>query len=1112
MLTPESGSVLGPLLLLAIIAILVAGAYLLGRRAQRRDDSSLSALARVGRAILDAQLDVDAIGEVVYEQAGLIVDASNFQLGLIEGDDYVIKVWVRDGARLPSQRFAGRAREGIIGWVRQARQSLLVRDFQREWDQLPARPSYDLRKDAARAGVFVPLLAGGEAIGVMAIQSHTPNAFHEEHLRLLTVLASQAAGALQNAQRYQSDQVRIRQLQIIAQVTQQITAVQPLPDLFRQIVSLVHEAFGYYVVSVFIVDEAAGVVRLGASTAPEIASEAPSIEMGQGIIGWVAQHAAMIHAPDVTQEPRFRCLATVAETRAEVALPLLVENRVLGVLDVMDDEVNAFSAEDLNMLTTLAGQLSLAIQEASTYNAARRQSDRLATMVEASRAMVSILDIDDLVEEVVDLVVDYFGFDRVHIFVRSGERLVFRAGSGVHSGLWEIEQLSYALDEPGLIALAARTGEPVVSNNVLADPNYRPGPAVEDTRAEVAVPIRMGRLILGVFDVQSLEANAFTPEDVALVQGIADSLAVALRNASLYANEQRRRVLAETLRQLGTVLTSNLDLESVLEGILLALERVVAFDAGLILLRDETEIAYVVRAALGATEGVLGERVPGGGLAHEEMLWWLHDLTERHAAEDGGEKGESVIVPLEAGGDQIGYLVLERSGSEMLSDDERRIVETFAAQAAVAITNAQLFAAQQEEAWVTAALLQVAEAITSEVDPDAMLETIVRLTSLLAGVDRCGILEWRPDARYFAGRTARGLGAEAEADFCALALQPNQWPFLEHILSTHEPVWTGDGAGPEAPAPLVAVFGSAALLGIPLVTKGELMGLMLVDRAASAAGIDSRRLNILAGIAYLTALAMQSAQLQAEAAERERLERELEVARQIQTSFLPQEPPQIPGWEVATFYRPARRVGGDFYDFIPLGKGLCGFVVADVAGKGVPAALFMALSRTLIRAAALSRTSPSKTLERVNEMVIADVHTDLFVTVYYLVLEPETGLIRHATGGHNPPAYLPQDGPARYVRGQGMAIGVLDSIAIQERTMRLEPGEVIVLYTDGIVEAFNMNMQEFGADRFLATLESCRGASAGEIVSEISKTVLAFAEGEPQFDDMTLVVLKRLEQ
>ncbi|MBN1286592.1 MAG: SpoIIE family protein phosphatase [Anaerolineae bacterium] len=1103
-----------PLLLLAVMILLAAGlAYLWARRQRRAADANLRALAEIGQAILCTELEVDALCEAVYVQASAIVDTKNFQLGLFHGEDYEIKVWVRDGRLVPGERFPNAAGEGIVGWLRKTQRGLLVSDFKREWDQLPARPRYYATDSPVRSGVFVPLVAGGEAVGALAIQCYRPRAFKDEHLRLLTVLAALAAGIIQTARSFEQERAHARQLQLIAQVTNQLVAIQPLPDLFRQIVDLIHGTFGYHPVSVFMLDRAAGCVRLGASN---VLWDDEKIPLGKGLIGWAAGHAEVVHVPDVTRDARFRALAGALDTCAEVALPLLIEDRVLGVLDVQADRVAAFGEDDLDVLKMLAGQLALAIQEAATYDSERRQANRLATMVEASRAMVSILDIDDLLEEVVDLVVDYFGFERVHLFVRSGDRLVFRAGSGVHSGLWRIDRLSYGLDDPGLIPMAARRGAPVVSNDVYAEPDYVPGPAVEDTRAEVSVPIKLGGNLLGVFDVQSLEPDVFSEDDVALVQALADSTAVALRNASLYATEQRRRHLAETLRHVGTVLTSQRELPVVLNGILLALERVVDYDIGLILLPDPaTGAVYQVQAALGAPPDALGKAILRAGNVQEEILWWLHDMAGE--LEQGDERAhDTVVAPLALAGDEVGYLVVDRMGPDGLSEEDRQIVGTFAAQVAVAIANAQLFAAQQEEAWVTTALLQVAEAVNRETDIDAALETVARLTPLLAGVDGCAILRWDAATDSFYGGAVHGLAPEAEVAFHALHVAPEEWSFfVEDAVSAQNVVLLGAGMDAPLPPVLAGAFASPVLMGMPLVAKGSFLGLMLVDYVpVPETGMDDRRFTILAGIVQQTAMAMETARLQAEANERERLERELEVAQEIQTSFLPESAPQIAGWEVATFYRTARQVGGDFYDYFPLASGNWGLVIADVAGKGVPAALFMALCRTLIRVVAISRTSPGATLARVNDLVLADSRADMFVTVFYLVLDPQTGEIHYATAGHNPPLHVSaaggRAGRAHALEGRGLALGVMGGVEYEEHTERLQPGDVIVLYTDGVTEAVDLDEEEFGMERLTAEAERRRDRSAAEIVSAVADAVDAFAGDQPQFDDLTLVVIKRL--
>ncbi|MCC7208441.1 MAG: GAF domain-containing protein, partial [Anaerolineae bacterium] len=194
--------------LIVVVSLLSAGllalglivGYVRGRRrgaaqAQAPADADLDLIAGVGRAILGAQLRLEALTEIVYQQASKIVDTRNFQLGLFDGDAYLIKVWVRDGERLPDSRFGDGGHSGLIGWVRESAQGIRIADFRKEWDSLPARPSYD-SVNPPRSALFAPLIAGGEVLGLIAVQSEEPNAFSDEDLRLLTVLANQAAGAI----------------------------------------------------------------------------------------------------------------------------------------------------------------------------------------------------------------------------------------------------------------------------------------------------------------------------------------------------------------------------------------------------------------------------------------------------------------------------------------------------------------------------------------------------------------------------------------------------------------------------------------------------------------------------------------------------------------------------------------------------------------------------------------------------------------------------------------------------------------------------------------------------------------------------------------------------
>ncbi len=423
-------------------------------------------LAGVGNAILSVQLKVEALCEVVYQQATRIVETGNFQIGLFEGSDYAIKVWLKDAERLPPQRFAGKADEGIIGWVRRTGTGLLVRDFQREWDTLPARPTEYTHKPA-RSAIFAPLIAGGNTIGVIAVQSARADMFTDEDMRLLTLLANQASAAIRNAQIFEATQERARQLRLINEVSRQVTAIQPLPDLFRQIVTLIRDAFGYYAVSIFILDEKTNILHSKASSHQQFRGNAPGARTRSGLdrLGG--------GAPTDHPVPQRESGRTLPAQYGAGRHPLRDRRAAQGAEPGgrVCSTCKATGWTPSAMTTCLCskrwpGRSAMALQEAETYNAERRQTERINAMTEVARAVVSILDIDDLLDEVVDLVSESLGYDRVHLFLRVGERMVFRSGSGVYSGRWALEKVAYSVNGDGLIARVARSGQPEISGDI----------------------------------------------------------------------------------------------------------------------------------------------------------------------------------------------------------------------------------------------------------------------------------------------------------------------------------------------------------------------------------------------------------------------------------------------------------------------------------------------------------------------------------------------------------------------------------------------------------------------------------------------------------------------
>jgi serine phosphatase RsbU (regulator of sigma subunit) len=244
-----------------------------------------------------------------------------------------------------------------------------------------------------------------------------------------------------------------------------------------------------------------------------------------------------------------------------------------------------------------------------------------------------------------------------------------------------------------------------------------------------------------------------------------------------------------------------------------------------------------------------------------------------------------------------------------------------------------------------------------------------------------------------------------------------------------------------------------------------------------------------------------------------RMEQELAVGHRIQLSLLPGEAPLIAGWEFASFYQAAREVGGDLYDYIPgpSDSNYLSIVVADVTGKGVPAALLMAVSRTLMRVEARYGHGPAAVLQRTNEMLMQDSQTLLLVTAFFASLDTESGEMRFASAGHDPAIWLcGASGEIRALRARGMLLGAFRNIPVEEKTQALAPGDAVIFYTDGLTEARDAEGGFLDLERVQAAIAGAHGGSAQDIVDALMAEVHRFTGDEPQSDDLTIVVVRRL--
>jgi len=980
----------------------------------------------------------------------------------------------------------------------------------------------------------IPLEDHGFTFGAFQVTRHKGPGFSPEELGLLNGLARIVSIGLYAAHRVEVERFRLGQINLVREVSAQIALFLNIDELAARVTELIQKTFNYYYVAIFTLRPDAQSLRFRSSaTAPrkgrKKASIALEVELGQGFIGEVAQKGIQITCDDVQADPRFRFIDSLPETRSEVVLPLKIEDRILGVLDVQSDQLKAFHPNDLLILGALADTVARAVESVRVYGNLHRRAEQLDLIAEVSKSVTSTLELPQLMADAARLIHERFGYPYVQLFtVHPNRRLIeYEAGSGKRSS--KLTDYNLDLDDPqGIIPWVAREGQTALVRDVSLDPRYRPSPvSPKNTCCELTVPLLFDNQAIGILDIQSDETNAFNDDDRLMFEAVADTIASAIRNADLYRSEQWRRQIADSLREVAGLLSAHVGLDQVLRAIMTELDRNLPIDISAIWLLEDGDLRLAAvngmdpvalqSAYLASEQASLA--IASALMSNEPVIRKPDDPLWPAGLAGGFENNySSIAAPLIVAGQPVGVIILSHHTAGRYGHEAQAMTTTFANYAAVAIENTRLYDTAQEQAYASAALLQVAQAVVSLSDLDEILGSIIRIMPILVGVERIALYLWDCDCEIFTPSQEYGLAEKAEAallhEFKAgtfplldsartqnrmltLPLKPKSTPktWLKLTASTDDAESHLDSA-------------NRLLMAVPISIKQDIYGVMLVEEALHGRRFRARRIEIINGIAQQAALAIQNDRFQKEQVMRERLETEVQLARQIQQTFIPSKLPRFPAWQLAARWRTARQVGGDFYDVIELPNRKLGLFIADVADKGMPAALFMAITRTLVRAAVIETESPALALRRVNDLLLPDTRQGMFVTAIYGVLDLDNGKFTYANAGHNPPLWVSRaSSTVQKLTRTGIALGVMEQPNISEETIQLAAGDFILFYTDGLSEAFSADDKMFGEARLIETVQSAQVKLVEDLLVAVEDQLNEFIGDTPLGDDLTMLAV-----
>jgi sigma-B regulation protein RsbU (phosphoserine phosphatase) len=412
-------------------------------------------------------------------------------------------------------------------------------------------------------------------------------------------------------------------------------------------------------------------------------------------------------------------------------------------------------------------------------------------------------------------------------------------------------------------------------------------------------------------------------------------------------------------------------------------------------------------------------------------------------------------------------------------------------------------------------LLDITQTISRSLDLDEVLNLVMDTLDSLIPYDAAGIYlvkcsrplaEWegQPDEScVFHTQAVRGYDID---DLQELHLKMGEG-LIGHVAVTGKPYVSHNVRSD--PRYINARARTNSEMVAPIISNNEVIGVFDLE-SDDLDAYSNDDLEVLLLLASQVAIIIEKVMLHEQLIEKQRLETQLEVARQVQLELLPARDPELAGYDISGYNFPTEEVSGDYYDWVRVYDDQIGIVIADVSGKGVPAALLMAFLRASLRAATHIGYATHISMSKVNYLLWESIERNQFVTAFYGVLDATNRTLTYSNAGHNPPLLLEADGAARFQERGGVPLGMFRDSRYYEYFQTIEPGQLLVLYTDGLTEAMNSAEEEYGRDRLVSAVRQCRDLGARDMVDYIHRDLISWTEGRGSHDDVTIFIIKAL--
>ncbi|MDW7992174.1 MAG: GAF domain-containing protein, partial [Anaerolineae bacterium] len=724
----------------------------------RRRAEQTEALRQIALELF-SQSDLNALISSIVQRAVELVGGSAGGLYLYRPEKDILEWVISIGSHLPPVGTCLRlAESGIARRVWETGRPFWVDDY-RHWEGRAA--IYADRPWTAVIGI--PVRRGEEMLGVLIVLADPPRTFSQEDADLLEVFAAQAAIALTNARLYETLRQEREQLDFLHRLGQRLAGTLDVANVAQEALGALCGITGAQQGVVYVLEPETSRLRLVAAfghgeAQPEELDQRLQLQVGRGLAGWVALHQQTALVDDVLQDERWLVFQGIDDhVRSAVSVPLRFREELVGVMSLGGTERAAFTADHVRLLEAAGAVLAGALLNARLYEAERERARRMAVVAQVSERLAASLDPATVYRELVEGVVQAFGYDYAGLMLldeKAGE-LEFVAGAGVWAGLTPMGYRQKITE--GMIGWVAQTGETLLANDVSQEPRYI-APYLTETRAELDVPLRYHGQLIGVLTIQSARVNTFTPLDVATLEALADQAATAIANARLYEQERRARERVEALYRIGQIVNSTLDPDVILDRLTEEAVRATGATHGSVLVPDPEREIFERRSLRGyspeererarsyplsLTQGInsrayrtrLAQYTPD---VREDPDYFTLIPTTR----------SELVIPILRGEQFLGNLDLQSPQVDAFRNVDMEFLRALADQVAIALENARLYEEERRRAQEQETLTLIATALNT-LEIRRAFPILVQGLRTLTGCDRVAVALLTEDGAHF---------------------------------------------------------------------------------------------------------------------------------------------------------------------------------------------------------------------------------------------------------------------------------------------------------------------------------------------------------------------------